>query len=217
MKKMFKAAAVLAAAMMVMGFVSCSDSDDSDDIVLPANGSGGETSSGGSSSDGSGTSSGGSGSQSSTGTPINFDALDTSTEIGAALLAVGDTTTAALNFTAGTYDGVTLIQAVAGDLVKPKGDTSVQLKKNAATASFEVTSGAKIIISASSSGSGKKTYYTVTGAADGAATVSDSGTFTDNEFVATADGTVTITPTKFQEDGSTNNNNLRILKIIVTY
>ena len=58
MKKMFKAAALLAAAMMVMGFVSCSDSDDSDDTVLPAQGSGGGASSGGSETGGS--SSGGS-------------------------------------------------------------------------------------------------------------------------------------------------------------
>ncbi len=119
--------------------------------------------------------------------------------------------------TAGTYDGVTL----SGTVSRPK-DTSgsnpcVQLKKNDAQAVFTVTSGAVITIIASSSGSGKSTYYTLSGAVSGNATVSESSSFTTKVFTATSDGAVTLAPTQYQADGATNNNNLRIQKITVTY
>jgi len=144
---------------------------------------------------------------------ITFDCTDTSTDIGAAMAAIGDTSSAASNFTAGTYDGITLTQTNDGDLQKPKTSLyCVQLKKNAATATFAVGTGATIKVYASSSGNEKTTSYNLSGAATGTASVTGSSDFTEKSFSSTSAGTVTISI-----PSGDDNNNLRIQKILVTY
>ena len=148
---------------------------------------------------------------------------DSTTDIGKKLASIGDTSGGAQDVDAGTYDSVTLaITNTSGSnqICKPKSSVySIQLKKNAATASFEVKTGAKIVITAESSGATTTTYYTVSGAASGNDTVTGSGAtdWKDLSLTATSDGTVTITIPSNQSDGSTANNNLRIQKITVTY
>lgn len=150
------------------------------------------------------------------GTSINFDCTDVTTEIGAAIEAVHTAAASAeTTMAAGIFDSVTL----TGTISHPKTTMYIlQLKKNDATASFAVKSGAKISIVACSSGSDKSTYYTVSGAATGSdivsnATASDLKTLA---LTATSDGTVTIAVPSKQPDDNTNNN-LRIQKITVTY
>ena len=152
---------------------------------------------------------------------VNFDCTNSESEIGAALAKIGDTTSAAKDVSAGTYDSVKLAitnEGTSAQLQKPKTTAlCVQLKANAATATFTVTTGATIKVYACSSGSSNSTYYTVTGAAEGSATVEGTSSFTEGTYTATSDGTVTIQAPSKKSDGSTSNSNLRIQKITVTY
>ena len=207
MKKITKIAATFAVAMaMLLVAASCSHDGGASLAALSNTGAGG----GG----GGGGAGGGGG---TAGTPINFDCTDATTEIGAAVASVHTAAEVAeQSMTAGTFDSVT----ITGDMTHPKTTMYIiQLKKNNAKAEFDVKSGAKISISACSSGSGKSTYYTVSGAAEGNDTV-ENATASDVktlQLTATSDGKVTIAAPSKMSDNSTDNNNLRIQKITVTY
>lgn len=133
MKKMFKVAAVLAAAMMVMGFVSCSDSDDSDDIVLPAQGSGdGETSGG--------SSSGGSGSEPSVTIDAKWD-FNAAALTAAGLTVDGVKPSAEKEIAVASGSGATLnLLAQTGKTIKIKDATSGGLSVGAGSAETAVLS-----------------------------------------------------------------------------